>query len=97
LIFFSKDCSKLANIRKEQFCYVKRLNIFDSTAKCFNILATSLNVLYNYFDSSTKLFSVLCPAKFLDTSAKLFFPCMHKKNDFAEVSKNLAGCRSEDS
>jgi len=25
--------------------YVERSNIFDNTAKCFNILATSLNVL----------------------------------------------------
>jgi len=65
--------------------------------KCLNILATNLNVLHNYFDSPTKLFSDLYLAKFLDISAKLFFPCMHEKNDFAEVSKNLAGCRSEDS
>jgi len=31
------------------------LNIDDNAAKNFNILATSLSVLYNYFDGSTKL------------------------------------------
>jgi len=31
-----------------------------------------LSVLHNYFVSSTKL---LFPAKILDLSAKLFFPC----------------------
>jgi len=40
--------------------------------KNFNILVTSLNVLYNYFDGPTKLFSVLYLTKFLDTSAKSF-------------------------
>jgi len=30
-----------------------------------------LSILYNYFDSLTKL-----PAKILDLSAKSFFPCM---------------------
>jgi len=44
--------------------------------KNFDILAISLSVLYNYFDGSTKLFSVLYVAKFLNTSAKSFFPCM---------------------
>jgi len=42
-------------------------------AKNFDILAISLSVLYNYFDSLTKLFSDPYPAKFLDISAKLFF------------------------
>jgi len=31
----------------------------------FNILAISLNILYNYFDSVTKFFSDLYLAKFL--------------------------------
>jgi len=39
-------------------------------SKNFDILATNLSVLYNYFDSSIKLFSDLHLAKFLDTSAK---------------------------
>jgi len=43
-----------------------------NVAKNSNILATRLSVLYNYFDSSTKLFSNL--AKFSDTLAKSFFP-----------------------
>jgi len=33
----------------------------------------SISVLHNYFDGSTK-FSILYFAKFLDTSANLFFP-----------------------
>jgi len=44
-----------------------------NAAKNFNILATSLSVLYNYFDSSTKYFSDLYPTKILDLSAKPFF------------------------
>jgi len=45
-----------------------------SNAKNFNILlAANLNVLHNYFDSLTKLFSELYLAKFLDTSAKRSF------------------------
>jgi len=43
-----------------------------NTAKSFDILATSLSISHNYFNDPTKLFSDL--AKFLDTSAKLFFP-----------------------
>jgi len=30
--------------------YVERLNIFDNAAKCFNILATSLKILYGKND-----------------------------------------------
>jgi len=37
----------------------------------FNIQATSLSILYNYFDSLTKLFSDLYLT--LDISAKSFF------------------------
>jgi len=44
-------------------------------AKNFDILATKLRVLHNYFDDLTKLFSDLYLAKFLDILAK-FFPCM---------------------
>jgi len=43
-------------------------------AKNFEILPTSLSVLYNYFDSSIQLFSDLYLAIFLDTSAKSVFP-----------------------
>jgi len=61
------------------------LSIDDNTAKSFNILATSWNVLYNFDSPQTKLFSNLYLAKFLDTSAKLFFPWRDiRKNGFAE-------------
>jgi len=36
--------------------FVGALNIMSNAAKNFDILATSLNVLHNYFDSSIKLF-----------------------------------------
>jgi len=47
------------------------------------ILATSLNVLHNYFNNSIKLFSDLYLIKFVDTSAKFFLyweisTCWHK-------------------
>jgi len=44
-----------------------------SIAKNFDILATILNILY-YLDSLIKLFLDLYLTKFLDTSAKPFFP-----------------------
>jgi len=43
--------------------------------KYFDIPVTSLSVLHNYFDGLTKLFSDLYLVKFLDSSAKPFFPC----------------------
>jgi len=50
--------------------------------KAFNILATSSNVLYNYFNDlhNTKLFSDLYLFKFLDTLEKLFFPYINNIN-----------------
>jgi len=46
--------------------------MMSNAANNFNILATSLNVLHNYFDSPNKIiFRYLI--KFSDTSAKLFF------------------------
>jgi len=44
-----------------------------NVAKNFGILAIILSILHNYFDDPTKLFLNLCLAKFLNTSAKLFF------------------------
>jgi len=32
------------------------LSVIDNTEKCFNILATSLNILHNYFDGPTIIF-----------------------------------------
>jgi len=42
--------------------------MISNAAKSFDILATSLNALYNYFNL-TKLFSDLYLIKFLDTSS----------------------------
>jgi len=36
--------------------FVRTLKIMNNIAKSFNILAISLNVLHNYFNTSTKLF-----------------------------------------
>jgi len=45
-----------------------------SNVTSFDILATNLSVLYNYFDGLTKLFLNLYLVKFLDILVKLFFP-----------------------
>jgi len=38
--------------------YIGRLKIINNVAENFDILATSLNVLHNYFDSLIKLFII---------------------------------------
>jgi len=43
-----------------------------NAAKNFVILATSLNVLHNYFNNLMELFSQICLAKFLNISTKSF-------------------------
>jgi len=49
-----------------------------NAARNFDILATSLSILHNYFDSSIKLFSDLSLAKLLDALAKIvLFPCYY--------------------
>jgi len=48
-----------------------------NAAKNFDI-ATSFDILHNYFDDLTKLFSDLYPTKFLDTSSKSFLPYTFK-------------------
>jgi len=55
--------------------YAERLNVDDKSAKNFNILAISLNVLLKIIILmvETKLSSDLYVAKFLDTLAKPFF------------------------
>jgi len=55
--------------------YVGRLSylLMSNAVKSFDVLATSLHVLHNYFDGLTKLFSDLYLAKFLDISTKSFF------------------------
>jgi len=52
--------------------YVGNSSIMSNTTKNLDILATSLSVLHNYFDSQIKLFLDLI--KFSGT-AKQYFPC----------------------
>jgi len=55
--------------------YVGNSSMMNNTAKNLTS-STSLSVLHNYFDDPAKLFSDLYLAKFLDISAKLFYPCV---------------------
>ena len=67
-----------------------------SMMKGFNIVVINLNVLHNYFDSPTKLFSNLLKLNFLakfimiDDDKRIIsvqeYMSLHKKND---LSKNL--------
>jgi len=43
--------------------------------KVLTFLTTNLNVIHNYSDNLTKLFSNLYLVKFLYTLTKSFFPC----------------------
>jgi len=57
--------------------FVKNLKIMSNAAKNFDILATDLNDLYNYFDSLTKnYFSNLAVSRILYLLTKPFFSCM---------------------
>jgi len=47
--------------------------MINNAVKSFDILLIRLSILHNYFNGLTKLFLNLYLAKFLDTSAKLFF------------------------
>jgi len=47
-----------------------------NAAKSFDILAISLSVLHNYFNTLTKLFSDLYLAKVSDTSVKNHLFCV---------------------
>jgi len=70
-----------------------------------NILTTSLNVLHNYFDNSTKIIFLICiQLKLQIFQQNRFFPVttnnhyhsiLYRKNDFVEVSKNFTRYRSE--
>jgi len=52
--------------------YVERLGIMNNVVKNFEqFLTISLSVLYNYFNSVTKLFSNLYLAKLLNILAKI--------------------------
>jgi len=54
--------------------YVERLSIGDNATKNFNVLAVSLSVLYNYFDSQKKKKIIfISVSQFLDTLAKSSF------------------------
>jgi len=50
---FAKESKILLNRSENNF--IRILKIMSNAAKNFDILATSLSVLHNYFDSSTKL------------------------------------------
>jgi len=55
--------------------------------KYFNTLATSLNILHNYFDDQTKLFSdLIYLVKFLDTSTK---PCSFRVQDISQLENSI--------
>jgi len=58
--------------------FVEVLKIMNDAAKNFDILATSLSFLRNYFEFN-KIIFLLYPAKMLDLLAKLFFPCIIQK------------------
>jgi len=61
--------------RSEKIILLELLKIMSNAVKSFDILATSLSVLYNYFDSSTKLLFRSVSSQTLDLLAKSFFPC----------------------
>jgi len=53
--------------------YTRSSNMTSNVVKNFNILGISMSVLHNYFNSLTKLFLNLYPAKFLNILAKCSF------------------------
>jgi len=61
-----------------------------NAAKNFDILAIS--VLHNYFNRSTKSFPELYLAKFLNISAKSFFPYRMKRRNSKHSNSMLPGC-----
>jgi len=65
--------SKILLLIGQKMIFVGTLKIMNDAAKNFDVLATGLTVLHNYFDLN--YFSDLYPIKILDLSAKLpFFP-----------------------
>jgi len=78
---------KSENNLNHQNNYVERLNIFDDVAKCFNVLAIGLCAPHNYFDGPNKIVFRFV-SKFLNTSAKPFFP--YAKLIFSFRRKTLA-------
>jgi len=50
--------------------FVETLKTINNTVKNFDILATSLSVLRNYFDSSTKLLLICIQLKFFRSFSK---------------------------
>jgi len=66
LLIMNYFCTKRSILLRDlKFCWRSENNFVEilkickkmsNAAKNFNILATSLNVLHNYFDGSTKLF-----------------------------------------
>jgi len=56
-----------------------------NAAKYYDILATSLSILHNYFNGPTKLFLDLCPANFLDISANRSFRVLNSAKSFQDL------------
>jgi len=63
--------------------------MISNAAKSFDILATSLNVLHNYFEYFNKII-FKSVSKFLDTLTKPFFLCI-RVHVFLQLSYN---CKS---
>jgi len=64
-----------------------------NVAKNFDILATSLSVLHNYFDGLMKLFSNQYLAKFLDFAKSFFARSSVKKfNIYIRIKYNKSYC-----
>ena len=77
---FAAVSKNLARYRSENKFYWtikinRTLKVIARMSKFFAALPIMFEFLPNYFDGSTKLFSDLYLAKFLDTAAKSFFPC----------------------
>jgi len=72
----TRKSKNLARYRSENN-FVRILSIMSNAAKCFDVLAINFVALSNYFDDIATLFSNLCLIKFLDSSAKLLFPCIY--------------------
>jgi len=54
-MYKKNDFAEGSKILDTENNFVRTLKIINNVAKNFDILATSFSVLYNYFDSSTKL------------------------------------------
>jgi len=59
IYFYTENIFQFSYFLKRQNILETFLSVNDNAAKTFNILATNLNILHNYFyEPKTKLFSV---------------------------------------